>query len=156
MLLALMLATLAPARAEVPVSMTIGGFGLVDTAGGGWIGEYVYFGPSVLFPLTESGNLSLLPQLTIEVSPEWGNWGFVFTPTLEWTPSSKLGIDLVPSVIQDTKGGTTSVILAAGPGATYIFESGLTASFAVQAAYVVNGGVPVTLNPMVQLAVPFP
>lgn len=70
MLLALLLATLAPARAEIPVSMTVGGFGLVDTAGGGWIGEYVYFGPVALFPLTESGSVSFLPQLTLEVAPE--------------------------------------------------------------------------------------
>lgn len=156
MILALLLATLSPARAEAPVSLTAGGFGLIDTAGGGWIGEYVYFGPSALFPLTKSGSLSLLPQLTLEVSPEWGNWGFVFTPTLEWTPSSKVGIDLVPSVIQDTKGGATSLILAAGPGATYLFENGMTASVAVQAAYVVSGGVPVTLNPILQVAVPIP
>lgn len=156
MILALLLATLSPAHAEVPFSLTAGGFGLIDTAGGGWIGEYVYVGPAALFPLTESGNLSLLPQLTIEVSPEWGNWGFVFTPTLEWTPSSKVGIDLVPSVIQDTKDGSTAIVLAAGPGATYFLESGVTVSVAVQAAYVVNGGVPVTVNPILQVAVPIP
>lgn len=156
MILALLLATLAPARAEVPVAMTVGGFGLIDTAGEGWIGEYVYFGPSALFPLTKSGNLSLIPQLAIEVAPEWGNWGLVFTPTFEWTPSSKVGIDLVPSIAQDTRGGVTSLILAAGPGATYLFENGMTASVAVQAAYVVSGDVPVTVNPLLQLAVPIP
>jgi len=154
MLIAFLFATIASAHAEVPLSMTFGAIGVVDTAGEGWLGEYLYFGPSALVEI--GGNLALIPQLTLEVSPEHGNWGLVVTGTLEWAASDHVGIDLVPSVIQDTTGDGTAWILAVGPGVTYLFDSGVAASMAAQANYVVTEDLPLTLNPIVQIAVPIP
>lgn len=154
MILALLLAASVPARAEIPLSMTFGGIGVIDTAGGGWIGEYAYFGPSALVDL--GGNIALIPQLTLELSPGHGNWGFVGTATLEWAADDRVGIDLVPSIVQDTVGGSTAWILAAGPGATYLFENGMSFSVAAQVNYVLTEDLPLTLNPLVQIAVPVP
>lgn len=154
MVLSLLLASLTAAHAAVPISLTAGANGVIDTAGGGWLGQYVYVGPSALIPITDT--LAFIPSLAIEVAPEAGNWGFLFTPAIELAVRPHIGIDFVPSVIQDTKGGTTSVVLAAGPGATYLFDGGATFSIAAQAAYVVGANAPITINPILQIGIPFP
>ena len=149
-----LLAFLASAHAKVPVSMTFGALGVMDTAGEGWVGEYLYFGPSLT--IKAGDHFSLIPQLAVEASPELGNWGFVATTTLEWEVGEHVGLGLVPSVVQDITSDGTAWILAVGPGATYIFSSGVTASVAVQANYTLNEDIPLTVNPILQFSVPFP
>lgn len=143
--------SLAEEPTKHPVSLNVGGFGVV-TLDHGLEAEYIYFGPSVYLPLSE--HLGFIPSLTIEAAPGSGAWGLALTATFDYTVSEHVGLDLVPALLQDTTSEGTIPILAFGPGATYLFKDEVAISVVCQGAYLIGEDLWV-VNPGLNLAVPF-
>lgn len=136
---------------HAPTFLSVGAYGVVSPEG--WLTQYVYVGPGVVVHVTE--RVAFVPNIVFEAGIGSGAWGFAASAPIEFLPNEHIGIDFVPSMIQDTIGDETTIIAAFGPGITYFTDQKVGLSLLVQAAYAPAHEL-WTLNPAAQVAVPFP
>lgn len=80
------------------------------------LGIYPYVGVSYVIP---GEDITLIPALAIEWSPDESRWGFVLTGTGDIALTPRLGFDINVSVIHDQSGtdfGDAIYLVGAGPG----------------------------------------
>jgi len=80
------------------------------------IGFYPYLGVSLVFPLPK---VTLVPELTVEASPDSARWGFVATLVADFQVHSRLGLDVDVTLLHDQPGGdfgAAEFLLGAGVG----------------------------------------
>ena len=65
-------------------------------------GFYPYLGLSLAFPLPR---VTLIPELSIEASPDAGRWGFVATLVADFAVHRRLGLDVDVTILHDQPGG---------------------------------------------------
>ena len=80
------------------------------------LGVYPYVGASLVIP---GKDVTLIPGLSIEWSPDQARWGFVASGTGDIALTPHLGFDVNVSVIHDQAGagfGDAIFLVGAGPG----------------------------------------
>ena len=80
------------------------------------LGFYPYLGVSLAFTLPK---VTLIPELTIEGSPDAGRWGFVATLVADFAVHRYVGIDVDVTLLHDQPGGdfgAAEFLLGAGGG----------------------------------------
>ena len=80
------------------------------------LGVYPYVGASLVIP---GEDVTWIPALAIEWSPDESRWGFVATGTADIALSPRLGFDINVSLIHDQAGtdfGDAIFLVGAGPG----------------------------------------
>lgn len=96
-----------------------GNLGAIEVVGvpdGTHLGVYPYAGASLVIP---GKDVTLIPGLSIEWSPDESRWGFVATGTADIALTPRLGFDINVSLIHDQAGtsfGDALFFLGAGPG----------------------------------------
>lgn len=95
----------------------------------GHVGAYPYAGVSLVLPTEQ---LTFVPGLAVEWSPELKHWGFVGTLAIDRKVTKRLGIDFNLALIHDQAGlkwGEAIYFAGAGPGCTVFFgDWGLSSS----------------------------
>jgi len=66
------------------------------------LGFYPYVGVSLAFALPR---LTLIPELTVEASPDAGRWGFVATLVADFAVHRRVGLDVDVTLLHDQPGG---------------------------------------------------
>jgi|KBSMisStaDraftv2_1062788.scaffolds.fasta_scaffold1192939_1 hypothetical protein len=66
------------------------------------LGFYPYLGVSLAFPLPK---LTLIPELTVEASPDARRWGFVATLVADFAVHRCIGLDVDVTLLHDQPGG---------------------------------------------------
>jgi hypothetical protein len=110
-----MLAWSAPARA-FDVAVNAGAVEVVGLPGRNQVGLYPYFGVSLAFVLPK---VTLIPELTVEASPDAARWGFVLTLVADFAVHKRIGIDVDVTLLHDQPGadfGAAEFLLGAGGG----------------------------------------
>ncbi|HEX8950981.1 MAG TPA: hypothetical protein VF945_04000 [Polyangia bacterium] len=80
------------------------------------LGLYPYLGVSLAFALPK---VTLIPELTVEASPDAGRWGFVATLVADFQVQRRLGLDVDVTLLHDQPGGdfgAAELLLGAGVG----------------------------------------
>ncbi len=107
----------ASARAHAyDVAVNAGAVEVVGLPGRQHIGFYPYLGLSLAFALPK---LTLIPELTVEASPDSARWGFVATLVADFAVARRLGIDVDVTLLHDQSGadfGAAELLLGAGAG----------------------------------------
>ena len=116
---------------EIAGVMNVGFTGVLSPHDG-WVGQYVYFGPSLFIHFHE--NMALILVGIFEAGPGTGYWGFTVSTIFEIIPpNSPIAIDIVPTVGTDTAPDlATKVFWAVGPGFTVALPKGVTVGGAFQ------------------------
>ena len=112
---AVVLAAATPARAY-DFAVNTGFVEVVGLPGRQHIGFYPYLGVSLAFPLPK---VTLIPELTVEASPDSARWGFVATLVADFQVQRRLGLDLDVTLLHDQPGGdfgAAEFLLGAGAG----------------------------------------
>jgi hypothetical protein len=80
------------------------------------IGLYPYLGVSLAFVLPK---VVLIPELTVEASPDSARWGFVLTLVADFAVHKRIGIDVDVTLLHDQPGaefGAAEFLLGGGGG----------------------------------------
>jgi hypothetical protein len=112
---ALVAACAAPARAA-DFAINAGAVEVVGLPERNQIGLYPYLGVSLAFPLR---HVTLIPELTVEASPDAGRWGFVLTLVADFAVHQRLGLDVDVTLLHDQPGddfGAAEFLLGGGVG----------------------------------------
>ncbi|HEX6835712.1 MAG TPA: hypothetical protein VF334_04025 [Polyangia bacterium] len=112
---ALVVAAAAPAHAY-DVAVNTGFVEVIGLPERQHIGFYPYLGVSLAFPLRR---VTLVPELTVEASPDSARWGFVATLVADFQVQRRLGLDLDVTLLHDQPGGdfgAAEFLLGAGVG----------------------------------------
>lgn len=100
------------------VAANVGAIEVVALPGTVHVGAYPYAGLSLVLPTKQ---LTFVPGLAVEWSPELKHWGFVETLAIDRRVSTHLGIDLNLGLIHDQAGlkwKEAIYFAGAGPGCT--------------------------------------
>ena len=98
------------------LAANLGVIEVVGEPGTTHLGVYPYVGASYVIP---GKDVTLIPGLSIEWSPDQARWGFVASGTGDIALSSRLGFDINVSLIHDQSGaelGDAIFLLGGGPG----------------------------------------
>ncbi|MBI5077040.1 hypothetical protein HZB94_01525 [Candidatus Falkowbacteria bacterium] len=82
------------------------------------LGAYPYLGGSLVIPTKE---VTLVPGLSVEWSPEFNRWGFVANLVLDRPLNDRIGLDLNLALTHDQEGNKWDeavFLLGFGPGAS--------------------------------------
>jgi len=82
------------------------------------LGIYPYLGASLVIP-GPGKDVTLIPGLSIEWSPDQSRWGFVANGTADFALTPRVGVDLNVTLLHDQAGtdfGDSIFLLGAGPG----------------------------------------
>lgn len=133
-MLALFLALLSPAHA-LESAISVGGFVNV-TPSGDMLPPYGLVVGTVVVPLSE--RWLLIPGAGVDFAPTAGNAGVYGFGILEWITTDRIGVDFLAAVAYDhdpwldeLRGNPHTGYVGAGPGVTWFFDPGLSASFSV-------------------------
>lgn len=86
------------------------------------LGLYGYVGASTV---VDAGELTLVPELLVEWSPEAERWGFVGVLTGDYLLSQDMGVDVILALAHDQSGTDWGeAVFSAGPGIGYSFFLG--------------------------------
>lgn len=110
-----MLAWSARARA-FDFAVNAGAVEVVGLPARNQIGLYPYFGVSLAFALPK---VTLIPELTVEASPDAARWGFVLTLVADFAVHKRLGLDVDVTLLHDQSGadaGSAEFLLGVGGG----------------------------------------
>jgi hypothetical protein len=80
------------------------------------LGLYPYIGVSLAFVLPK---VTLIPELTVEASPDAGRWGFVATLVADFAVHRRIGLDVDVTILHDQPGGdfgAAEFLVGAGGG----------------------------------------
>ncbi len=113
--LAVVLLSATPARAY-DFAVDTGFVEVIGLPGRQHIGFYPYLGFSLAFPLPK---VTLIPELTVEASPDAARWGFVATLVADFQVHQRLGIDVDVTLLHDQPRGdfgAAEFLLGAGVG----------------------------------------
>src|SRR4051812_38356268 len=80
------------------------------------LGLYPYIGLSLAFVLPR---VTLIPELTVEASPDAGRWGFVATLVADFAVHRRIGLDVDVTILHDQPGGdfgAAEFLVGAGGG----------------------------------------
>lgn len=91
------------------------------------LGAYPYLGGSLVFPTKE---ITFVPGLSVEWSPEFNRWGFVANLVLDRPLNDKIGLDLNLALTHDQEGSKwdeAAFLFGFGPGVS-VFLGPLTIS----------------------------
>ncbi len=98
------------------LAANVGAIEVVGVPDGDHLGVYPYVGGSYVIP---GDDVTWIPALSIEWSPDQSRWGFVATGTADIALSPRLGFDINVALIHDQSGtafGDALFFLGAGPG----------------------------------------
>jgi hypothetical protein len=110
-----MLAGSAPARA-FDFAVNTGAVEVVGIPARNHLGFYPYLGVSLAFALPK---VTLIPELTVEASPDAARWGFVLTLVADFAVHKRLGLDVDLTILHDQPGadaGAAELFLGVGGG----------------------------------------
>jgi hypothetical protein len=110
-----MLAGSAPARA-FDFAVNTGAVEVVGIPARNHLGFYPYLGVSLAFALPK---VTLIPELTVEASPDAARWGFVLTLVADFAVHKRLGLDVDLTILHDQSGadiGAAEFFLGVGGG----------------------------------------
>ena len=109
------LAGSAPARA-FDFAVNTGAVEVVGIPARNHLGFYPYLGVSLAFALPK---VTLIPELTVEASPDAARWGFVLTLVADFAVHKRLGLDVDLTILHDQSGadvGSAELFLGVGGG----------------------------------------
>ena len=95
------LSVAAPARAA-DFAINTGFVEVVGLPERNQVGFYPYLGVSLAFVLPK---VTLIPELTVEASPDSARWGFVLTLVADFAVHKRLGLDVDVTILHDQPGG---------------------------------------------------
>ncbi len=98
------------------LAVNVGAIEVVGVPDGTHLGVYPYVGASLVIP---GEDVTLIPALSIEWSPDQARWGFVASGTADLALTPRLGFDINVSLIHDQAGagfGDAIYLVGAGPG----------------------------------------
>jgi hypothetical protein len=110
-----MLSLGAPAQAA-DFAINAGAVEVVGLPERNHIGLYPYLGVSLAFVLPK---VVLIPELTVEASPDSARWGFVLTLVADFAVHKRIGIDVDVTLLHDQPGaefGAAEFLLGGGGG----------------------------------------
>ncbi|MCU1278355.1 MAG: hypothetical protein JWM53_1901 [bacterium] len=110
-----MLASSAPAHA-FDFAVNAGAVEVVGIPARNHLGLYPYLGVSLAFVLPQ---VTLIPELTVEASPDSARWGFVLTLVADFVVHKRLGLDVDITILHDQPGaefGAAEFFLGVGGG----------------------------------------
>jgi len=119
------------------VAANLGAIEVVGVPDATHLGVYPYVGASLVIP---GKDVTVIPALSIEWSPDESRWGFVATGTADIALSPRFGFDINVSLIHDQAGtafGDAIFLIGAGPGAS-MFAGRYTLSVYVSAFKGIN------------------
>ncbi|MFH1098478.1 MAG: hypothetical protein V1723_00925 [Candidatus Uhrbacteria bacterium] len=105
----------------------------------GHVGVYPYVGASMAVPVADG--LTVIPSVSIEYSPELGNWGLVGVVTADYALNGTIGVDVLAAFVHDQHGAAfNEAAFFTGPGiGTTVFIGRWTVSPSISAFYGLNG-----------------
>ena len=109
------------------LAANLGVIEVVGEPGTEHLGVYPYVGASLVIP---GKDVTLIPALSIEWSPDQSRWGFVASGTADIALTPRVGFDINVSLIHDQSGaefGDAIFLLGGGPGLS-IFAGRYTVS----------------------------
>jgi len=98
------------------LAVNVGAIEVVGVPDGTHLGVYPSVGASLVLP---GDDVTLIPGLSIEWSPDQARWGFVASGTADIALTPRLGFDINVSLIHDQAGsgfGDSIFLVGAGPG----------------------------------------
>jgi len=98
------------------LAANIGAIEVVGVPDGTHLGVYPYLGGSYVIP---GDDVTIVPALSVEWSPDQSRWGFVASGTGDIALSPRLGFDINVALIHDQSGasfGEADLFIGAGPG----------------------------------------
>jgi len=104
------------------LAANLGAIEVVGVPDGTHLGVYPYIGGSYVIP---GDDVTMIPGLSIEWSPDQSRWGFVATGTGDIALSPRVGFDINVAVIHDQSGasfGDADFFIGAGPGLSIFID----------------------------------
>ena len=102
------------------LAANLGVIEVVGEPGTEHLGVYPYVGASYVIP---GKDVTLIPGLSIEWSPDQSRWGFVASGTADIALTPRVGFDINVSVIHDQSGaefGDAIFLVGGGPGLSIV------------------------------------